>query len=95
MDALLWIGAVERLVQEQDLRIVDQRPGEADSLAHAAGIGADPAVRGILEFDVIDCPLDGLPERGYRTQFTHQRHELAPGQESVHRLVLVHDPDAP
>ena len=94
VDALLGIGAVERLVQKKNLRIVDERPGEADSLAHAAGIGADPAIGGILEFDMVDGPLHSLPERGHRTHFTHQRYELAPGQESVHRLVLVHDPDA-
>jgi hypothetical protein len=39
--ALHGIGPVEGLIQEQDLGIVNQRPGHLDALAHAFAVPAD------------------------------------------------------
>lgn len=37
----LWVQAYDRLIQEQDDRVVDERAGDAQALAHAVAVGAD------------------------------------------------------
>ena len=49
--ALGRVGAVERLVEQQQLGIVDERAGELDPLAHALREAADGAIGGVGELD--------------------------------------------
>ena len=45
------IQAAGRLVEDQQVGIVDQRLGQADALLHAFGIGFDRALAGVFQFD--------------------------------------------
>ena len=44
VQALARVHAVERLVEQQDLGLVDERAGDLGTLAHALGVGADRPV---------------------------------------------------
>ena len=48
-----------RLVEDQEVRRLDQGIGDAESLAHAAGVGADPVVRTVGESDLGEDLVDG------------------------------------
>ena len=51
---LARVHPVERLVEQQDRRVVDQRRGDLDPLPHALGVGADrPVLRG-AQLHVVD-----------------------------------------
>ena len=56
MQPLARVHAVERLVEEQDPRLVDERAGQLGPLAHALGVRADRAVRGVGQLDRGDRP---------------------------------------
>ena len=62
MDAL-GVEAVGRLVEDEDLRVAQQRGGQAESLAHAEGELPDPAVGGLGEVDEVENLVDP-PGRG-------------------------------
>ena len=44
MQPLARVHPVERLVEQQHLRVVHQRGGDPGALPHALGVRADPAV---------------------------------------------------
>ena len=52
--APLRVHAVGRLVEEQQIGIVDQRLGQLDALLHAGRIGLDVAVARLAEADVVE-----------------------------------------
>ena len=56
---LAGIHAVERLVEQQDPRLVDERRGELDPLAHALRIGPDLAIGRVGQLDRADRPVRG------------------------------------
>ena len=53
---LARVHPVERLVEEQDRRVVDQRAGELGALAHPLRVGADRAVGRLGQVDRGDRP---------------------------------------
>ncbi len=59
MHSLARIGAVQGLVQDQNLGIVHQGRGEPHPLAHAPRVRPHRAVLGVGEID----PLDGAVDR--------------------------------
>ena len=89
------IHARQRFVEDQQLRIVDDRLGELDALAHAFAVGADLLVRGLHQID-----------RGQRRARRlvgfllaeavqpHQRaHPFEPGHPVVERILLRAESD--
>ena len=52
LDAVARVGAVQRLVEDQQLGLVDERRGELDPLLHPARVGADAPVGGVGQVDV-------------------------------------------
>ena len=48
-----------RLVEDQEVGRLDQGIGDAEPLAHAAGVGADPVVRAVGEADLGEDLVDG------------------------------------
>ena len=60
--ALLRVEADRRLVDDDELRIAEERLGDAEALAHAAGVAAEPPVRGAVEVR----QLEQLAGRGAR-----------------------------
>ena len=92
--ALHGVGARQRLVEQQQFRVVDERGGETRALAHAARVPAQLPVLRLREGD----GLHGLRRRrrariGHALEPRAQLDELAPGEEVVHRLVLRHVAD--
>ena len=51
------VHAVERLVQQQHLRVVHERRGHPGALPHALGVGLDPAVRRVGHLDQLRAPV--------------------------------------
>ncbi len=94
---LLAPGGVQpgrRLVEEQQARIVDQRLGELDALAHPGRIAADGAVPLLVQADVTERLGGPLPCRG-RGQAAHARHvgdEVGGADVRRQAVVLRHVP---
>ena len=53
VQALHRVGAVQRLVEHEHLRIGDQRRGDLGSLAHALAEAVDPPVGGVEHGDAL------------------------------------------
>ena len=56
---LARVHAVERLVQQHDLRVVHQRGGHLDPLPHALGVGGDLPVLRLGHLQHLDRPARG------------------------------------
>lgn len=90
------VEAVGRLVEEDQLRVVDERLGQLDALLHAGGVAADGAVALLVQPDVaqgVGGPLAG----GGRREPGHARHvddELRGGDVGRQAVVLGHVADA-
>ena len=89
---LARVDAVERLVEQQHRRVVDQRRGELDPLAHALGVGADPAPAGSV-ISTIERSLGGGSRVGEPVQLGVGEHELAAGEVAEAELPLGHQAD--
>ena len=70
-----------------------QRRGELDPLAHALGVGADPAAGGLAHLDHLEGPLGGGAGVGESVQLGVGQHELAPGEVAEAQLALGHQAD--
>ena len=90
---LARVHAVERLVEEQDPRLVDERAGELRPLAHALGVRADRPVRGVGQVDRRDRP--GAAASGSATPWRRalSRANSRPRQERVDGLALGDETD--
>ena len=87
----------ERLVENEQLRIVGERLGHLDALAHALAVGADLLVRGVGQLDHLERA--GAPARAPRRRSTpfkpdQRRHPLEPGHAVVERVLLGAEADA-
>ena len=63
----LRVEAQGRLVEEDDHRVVHERAGDAEPLAHAAAVGLDEAVAALAEADLGQEPAGGGRCIGLRT----------------------------
>ena len=89
------VHAVERLVEQQNLRVMDQGRSHLDPLAHALGVGGDPAVRGAGHVEQGDGSRCGGVWVGQLVQLRGRDHELLAGQERVDRVPFRHQADQP
>ena len=83
------------LVEEEDAGVVDQRQGEVEPPAHAAGVAADLAIGRLGEADALD-QLVAAAQRLVLRDPVHPRlqsHVLACGQERIERRLLQRDAD--
>ena len=48
-----------RLVEDEQVGRLDQRVGDAEALAHAARVGADPVVGAARQADLVEDLVDG------------------------------------
>ena len=92
-------GRVEaggRLVEEEDLRVVDQGHREVEATAHAARVRADPALLGVGQADALDQleaagahrPRGDAVERGLELD------QLASGHQRIEGRILERHADA-
>ena len=93
VQALARVHPVERLVEEQDRRVVDQRRGDLRPLAHALRVGPDRAVLGVAQLDDGDRPVGRGSGVGQRLEPGVEQRELAAGQERIDRLALRDEAD--
>ncbi len=89
LHALAGVHAVERLVQEQHGRVVDEGGRHLHALAHALGVGGDLAVLCVLHLDGGERALRGRVVEAVELGVGDD--ELTAGEEVVHRLALGHD----
>jgi hypothetical protein len=91
LHALARVHAVERLVQQEQRRVVHEGTRHLHALPHALGVRGDLPVLGVLHLHRGQGALGGL---GAETvQFGVGDDELAAGEEVVHRLPLGNDAD--
>ena len=90
------VEAGGRFVEEEDLRLVDQRHGQVESTLHAARVGLDAIVDGAADVDQTDDVVH--PPRDVRrrqpVEPTLQIEQFAPGLFPVERRILESDTDA-
>ena len=82
---LTRVHAVERLVEEEDLRLVDERGGDLGPLAHPLGVGLERPVLGVNEVYLLDGPRSGRGGVSHSLQAGIGLDELAAGEERVVR----------
>ena len=76
------VEAVGRLVEDQHRRVAMQRVGDAEALAHAEGVVADPALRlGLGEADQLEHLVDARLRQAHRQGA--EREHLAAGAAGV------------
>ena len=93
MQPLPGIHAVERLVEEQDRRVVDERAGDLGALAHALRVRPDRAIGRLGQVDRGDRPGGGRVRVGDALQSRVEARELETGQVRVDGLALGDEPD--
>ena len=95
LQPLARVHAVERLVEEQDRRVVDQRGGDLDPLPHALRVAADRPVRRVASSTRSMRASPPRPASAISCRRAERAHELPAGEEGVHRLALGDEADAP
>ena len=94
MHTLPRIGSVERLIQNENLRIVHQRRGKAHSLPHSARVGIHRSILRVGKIDESNGAIDCALQIAHAFQTTHHSNEVAALHEFVDSLVLRHHADA-
>ena len=90
----LRIEAVGGLVEDQHLRVAEQRVGEPEALAHAERVLADPPSRSrLVETDEFQQRVDALHRHAHHLGGHGER--LAAAAAGVLRRRVEQDPDAP
>ena len=89
--AALGVEGAHRLVQDDDGRLVDERPGDPEPLAHAAGVRSGAAVGGLGEVHAGKRDVDGAGEgRSVQPVQPAEHRELLPaGHPAVRARVLL------
>src|SRR5438876_3975964 len=85
----------ERLVEQQDLRVVHQRRGHLDPLAHPLGVGGDLAVRRVGHVQQGDRPGRSAGRVGKLVQLRRRQDELLAGEEGVYRVPFGYQANLP
>lgn len=91
LHALARVHAVERLVEQEQRRVVHQGAGHLHALPHALGVRRDLAVLRVLHLDRGQRLLGRLGAEA--VQLGVGDDEFASGEEVVHRLALGDDAD--
>src|ERR1700733_4662068 len=86
----LRVQAGGGLVQDQDVRVVDQRPGDGQPPLHAAGQRLDLVLRPVLQLDELQQLLGPLPDQlaGQAEVPAVDQQVLPYGQLDVQRVLL-------
>ncbi len=84
-----------RLVEEQHRRARDERRGEVEAAAHAAGVGLRRPVGGVEQLEALEQLAPARLRGGARgaVQAPDHRQVLEPGEVLVDRRVLAGEPD--
>jgi len=90
------VEPVGRLVEDEHLRIAEQRGGDRQPLAHSHGVALDPAVGGVGEPDAgqhLRDPLDRMPAGGgHHAEVVARRAAGVEGRVLEHRAHLAAGP---
>src|SRR5215216_3609935 len=93
--AQLHVHPGRRLVEEEHLRVVHERPGEQNPPLHPAGESIDPLFALLREGEAFEQLLGSLPGLLFRHAVVAgvEEHGLLDGQELVEVYLLGGDPD--
>jgi hypothetical protein len=91
LQTLARIHAVERLVEQKNLRIMNERAGDLDALPHSLRVGADASMLGRLEIDERNGSRRRALDFLELLQPCAHAHELVACEERVHRFALRHE----
>ena len=91
------VEPAQRLVEDEDLRVVGDGLGELDPLAHAPAVAADEAVLVLREVDDVQGPGRPVPDLGLREAVEPEQagEELPAGHVLVEDVLLGAEPDRP
>ena len=95
LESLSRIGAVEGLVEDQDLRVVDQGGGYLRPLPHPLRVASHGPVLRILQLDEGHRAASGLRGVGETVQSRARECELTRAEEGIDRLPLRYQANAP
>ena len=93
VQSLPRVHAVERLVEQQDRRFVDERGGDLDALTHALRVGADRRCWASSEVDGRDGPRGGGVRVGQPLQPGVEQRRTPAGQVGMDGLALRDEAD--
>ncbi len=91
------IKRARRLVQEVHLRVIHQRLGEAEPLAHATGVPTDASLAGAREPGGHQRLVHARPQRraAHPVELAYEGEELTPAHPAIELRLLVQRADAP
>src|SRR5450756_1605483 len=92
---LARVHPVERLVEDEASRVVDQRCGDLRALPHPLRVGRELAVGGIRELDGPERPIDRAAAKGQALELRAEADELTSREIREDRLALRDEPDTP
>ena len=94
VQSLARVEPGEWFVEHDDLRVVHNRLGELDALAHALRVRRQAPGVGRVEFDNGQCVRGGRIRVGELVEHRGEPHELEGGEQLEDPLLLGHDADA-
>ena len=89
----LLVERAERLVEDEQLRVVQQRPAEREPLEHAARERVGPLVARVPEPEALEQHPDPLPALGHAVQPAVEVEVLERGQLAVDERLVAEEPD--
>src|SRR5580765_4717217 len=95
VEPLDGVGARERLVEQKQIRVVDECCGEARPLTHPTGVPAQPTRLRVRQPDHSHRRLRSRGRLDHMLESCAELNELEPREEVVDRLVLGHVADPP
>ena len=89
----LAVEAGKGLVEEEQRRVVQERPAEREPLLHPPGVGGDPLVPGVPEAVALEQHADPLAPLGNAVETAEELEVLERGQLAVDERLVAHVAD--
>ena len=95
--AALDVESQRRFVEKDHLGFVDQRRGDVELAAHAAGVGHHQAIQGIAQFEIFSQLVDALGDLGlgHAVEMALQLKVFSAAEEIIDPGLLRHHADGP
>lgn len=85
------VSPVQRLVENENVRIVNQCGGQPHSLSHSPRVGTHGPVGSIGKIDQCNRAFGRGVKVGHPSYVPHHSHKITPRHEGVGRLMFRHD----
>src|SRR5688572_21680361 len=84
-----------RLVEQEELRLVQERPAEGEPLQHPARVGAGPLVSRVPQREALEQHPDPLARLGHAIEPRVEAEVLDGGELAVHQRLVADEPELP